>query len=126
VNRRDIILPNYATDGFWRFLRGTYSAEYVVVDAKNHCGPGAVKKDHVLQLANYLTAAGTGLFGMILTRQRESGSAKVTRREQWLIHRKMILTLTDDDLHQMIASRNTGSPPEEVVRQKLQDFRLSI
>lgn len=36
ANRRDIILSNYAVDGFWKFLRETYQAHYIVVDAKNH------------------------------------------------------------------------------------------
>jgi hypothetical protein len=34
VNRRDIILPNYSTDGFWQFMRSEYAADYVVIDAK--------------------------------------------------------------------------------------------
>jgi hypothetical protein len=35
VNRRDFILPNYAQDGFWNFMRVHYHADYVVADAKN-------------------------------------------------------------------------------------------
>ena len=35
ANRRDFILPNYADKGFWLFMREKYTADYIVVDAKN-------------------------------------------------------------------------------------------
>ena len=124
VNRRDIILPNYATEGFWSFLHRAYRAEYVVVDAKNY--RSSVKKDQVLQIANYLSEAGTGLLGLILTRRDEDRGALVTRREQWLVHRKLVLVMGDNDVHQMIENKRAGSAPEEVLRQKIQDFRLAI
>ena len=50
VNRRDYILPNYAESGFWRFIRDSYGAHYVVVDAKNSAND--VTKNDALQIAN--------------------------------------------------------------------------
>lgn len=124
VNRRDIILANYVHDGFWGFLYRAYRAEYIVVDAKNYCK--GISKAHVLQLANYLSEAGTGLLGIIVTRKDEGGAALVTRREQWLIHRKMIIVIADVDLHQMLDNRGAGLDAEELLRQKIQDFRLAV
>jgi len=124
VNRRDIILPNYATDGFWQFMREAYHADYVVLDAKNLCG--GVKKNHVLQLANYLAIHGTGLFGMLLTRTGSERSAEIIRREQWAIHHKLILVLTDDDLRQMLLAVGAGGTPEGTIRQKIESFRLGV
>jgi len=66
ANRRDLIMPNYATRGFWHFMRNHYGADYIVAEAKNATSP--VDKLAVLQLANYLSRHGTGLFGMLLTR----------------------------------------------------------
>lgn len=124
VNRRDLIFPNYAKAGFWEFLRNNYVADYVVVDAKNYSNP--IKKDQVLQLANYLSRHGTGLFGMLVTRKGASGAALSTRREQWILHNKLILVLDEDDLTQMIEVKDAGREPDIVVRQKVEDFRLSI
>jgi hypothetical protein len=124
VNRRDIVLSNYAVDGFWRFMHRAYQAEYVVVDAKNLAQ--RVRKGEVLQLANYLSFAGTGLFGMILTRKGEEPSSVEVRREQWRTHRKMILVLSDIDIHQMISNRRAGVGAEEVVRQHIEELRLSL
>jgi hypothetical protein len=38
----------------------------------------------------------------------------------------MIITLEDDDVHQMIRNRVTGGDPALVIRQKIEDFRLKI
>lgn len=124
INRRDFVLPNYAVDGFWSFLRSHYQAHYIVVDAKNYVR--GVKKSEVLQLANYLADHGSGLFGLIVCRHAEDRSAEITRREQWVIHRKLILILNDADLRQMIAIRTADGDPTDVIRQKIEDFRLGF
>jgi len=124
VNRRDIIFPNYAGEGVWKFLRDHYEAHYIVVDAKNYVK--GVKKDEVLQIANYLGNHGAGLFGVIVCRNGPSVSAEITRREQWIIHRKLIVFLVDDDLDQMMSFAIDGTDPAIVVRQKIEDFRLGI
>lgn len=124
VNRRDIILPNYAESGFWRFLRDKYAADYIVIDTKNHTN--VIPKDSVLQIANYLKDFGAGLFGMLCSPCHPNRSAIHTQREQWLVHRKMIVFLTNDDLVQMITIRADDGSPEDVIKQKIEDFRLSI
>jgi hypothetical protein len=124
VNRRDFVLPNYATTGFWEYMRAYYAGHYIVVDAKNYTGN--VKKGEVLQLANYLSAHGAGLFGMIVCRNGADRSAEVTRREQWVIHRKMIIIVNDDDLRQMMSLRTSDTDPSDLLRQKLEEFRLAF
>lgn len=83
INRRDIIMPNYSTEGFWYHLRQVYRADHIVVDAKNFAGN--VSKNQVLQMANYLSRHGTGLFGIIITRTGGDKSALYVRREQWMM-----------------------------------------
>jgi hypothetical protein len=124
INRRDFVVPNYVPDEFWHFMRLHYRADYIVVDAKNHCGQA--NKTHVLQLANYLSPHGTGLFGMIVTRNGMDRGGMYTCREQWMLHSKMIITLNDDDLRQMLENKKSGLDPEDVVRQKIEDFRLGM
>lgn len=124
INRRDFIVPNYAPDGFWHFMRLHYRADYIVVDAKNHCGQA--NKTHVLQLANYLSPHGTGLFGMIVTRNGMDRGGMYTCREQWMLHSKMIITVTDDDLRQMLESKKSGLKPEDLIQQKIEDFRIGM
>lgn len=124
VNRRDIILPNYADTGFWESLRRQYRADFVVVDAKN--SGALIRKADVLQLANYLSPYGAGLFGMVLARKGADKGAAATIREQWIIHQKLILVLTDDDVRQMIAAKAADDDPSDLIRQRIEDFRLGL
>lgn len=124
VNRRDFIFPNYVDDGFWAFLRSKYSADYIVVDAKNYSGK--VKKEQVLQIANYLKPHGAGLFGLIVCRNGGDRSCVLTLREVWIVERKLIITLTDYDLKEMLVAKSSGTQPESIIRQKIEDFRLEL
>lgn len=124
TNRRDIIMPNYATEGFWRYMREKYHADHIVIDAKNYTD--RISKDLFIQMANYLTEHGPGLFGIIASRVGGNGSSVHIVREQWMMHRKLIITFTDDDLAQMIETKEAGESPEILIQQKIEDFRLSI
>jgi hypothetical protein len=124
VNRRDFILPNYAESGFWAFLRSRYAADYIVVDAKNYTGK--IKKKEVLQIANYLKPHGAGLFAMIICRGGGDTSCIHTLREVWAIYHKLIIVLNDIDIEQMLLSAKSGNPPESIIQQKIEEFRLAL
>jgi hypothetical protein len=125
ANRRDYILPNYALDGgFWQFMRGHYEAHYVVAEVKNLRGsPG---KREILQVANYLNPHGTGLFALVLTRKDLDETARWICREQWVQHNKLVVGIHDEDVRQMVETKLAGNDPAELVRQKIEDFRLGI
>ncbi len=59
ANRRDFIIPNYSDCGYWPYLRRSYRAEFIVVDAKNSAKE--VEKDDILQVAHYLKDKGGGV-----------------------------------------------------------------
>ena len=125
ANRRDYVLPNYAVDGgFWQFMRAHYNAHYVVAEVKNLTRrPG---KQEILQVANYLNPHGTGLFALVLARTELDATATWICREQWVQHNKLIIGINDDDVRQMVESKIAGKDPAELVRQKIEDFRLGI
>ncbi|MFF5701574.1 hypothetical protein ACFY7H_03605 [Streptomyces sp. NPDC012794] len=124
VNRRDLILPNYALDGFWAYLRTRYHADHVVIDAKNYSE--SIKKEEILQIANYLQRHGVGLFALIFSRTEPDSRLLYTLREQWVLHDKMIVVLSDADVSQMLSDKKAGADPTELIRQKIEDFRLSV
>jgi hypothetical protein len=125
ANRRDYILPNYAQDGgFWQFMRAHYDAHYVIAEVKNLRGrPG---KREILQVANYLNPHGTGLFAVVLARRELDETATWMCREQWVQHNKLIVGIHDEDVRQMVETKLAGNNPAELVRQKIEDFRLGI
>ncbi|MFC0778862.1 HNH endonuclease [Flavobacterium sp. HJSW_4] len=124
INRRDFILRNYAELGFWSQIRNRYYADFIVVDAKNYSKK--VTKKEILQISNYLKVHGSGLFGLILSRNGGDRSAYYTCREVWAMEKKMILVLDDVDIEKMIMSKYSSNNPEEILRQKIEEFRLSM
>lgn len=123
TNRRDFILANFAESGFWSHMRSRYLADYVVVDAKNYAGK--VKKRDILQIANYLKPFGTGLFGMIISRNGPDASAIMTAREQWAHSQKLILVLDDRRCEALIRAAAAQESVQVLVRE-IQEFRLSM
>lgn len=105
-------------------MRQQYRADHIVVDAKNYCSK--VAKAQCLQLANYLSVHGTGLFGIMVTRNGIDRGGILTCREQWMLHGKMIITLADGDMLQMLTNKVNGDDPETLIRQKIEDFRLGM
>ena len=122
ANRRDIIFPNHAFEGFWKFLRESYSADYVLVDTKNY--KNKIKKAQVLQVANYLKPHGVGMFAIITCRKGGDSACLTTLREQWAVDGKLIILLADHDIEAMLLSAGAGGNPEDVIGQAIQDFRL--
>ena len=124
ANRRDFILPNYAQEGFLEIPAGSVRRRLVVAEVKNTVARAG--KEEVLQLANYLTRHGTGLVDVLLTRAGIDSTAQWVSREQWVLHDKLIIWLSDDDIKQMLLSRQAGSDPSELIQQRIEDFRLRI
>lgn len=123
-NRRDAIFEKLATSGFWDGVRRTYGAEYIVLDAKNHTdGPD---KDAVLAVAHYLKPYGCGMFAIIAGRTAPTDAARHAAREQWIGGQKMIVFVSDDDIRSMLDLLRQGGAPEEILRRRIADFRLSL
>ena len=108
-------------------MRAHYDAHYVVAEVKNLAGSqaGSPGKQEILQVANYLNPHGTGLFALVLARTELDATATWICREQWVQHNKLIIGINDDDVRQMVASKIAGKDPAELVRQKIEDFRLA-
>jgi hypothetical protein len=123
-NIRDMIFENSTMTGFWALVRITYAAQYIVVDAKNYSAP--IKKRPVLDIAHYLKSYGCGLFGVLLTRKGAGLDAKHTIREQWIGANKMIVVLSDTDIEELLTIKASGGRPEELIRKKIADFRMSL
>ncbi|MDQ0064255.1 HNH endonuclease [Chryseobacterium lathyri] len=125
INRRDFILRNYEESGFWKYIRDRYQADFIVVDAKNY--EKGIKKQEILQISNYLKSHGTGLFAIIISRNGlENTSSYYTRREIWVTEKKMIIILSDIDIENMILAKANSNKPDEIIKQKIEQFRLEM
>ena len=123
-NIRDMVSENHTTEGYWSVIRASYSADYIVVDAKNYTQP--FDKRPVIDIAHYLKPYGCGLFGILFTRKGASAAGKSAIREHWIASRKMIVAIDDNDVEEMLGVKATGGRPEEVLRRQIADFRMSL
>jgi len=123
-NRRDIIFENSAIDGYWKIIRDNYEGHCIVVDAKNHSKP--LTKRPVLDISHYLKAYGCGLFSIIASRRGYGPSGAHAAKEQWIGSKKMIVSLSDEDLVKMLDLKQEGLNPEDVIRDYISKFRMSL
>ncbi len=123
-NRRDMIYENSSEHPFWKMIREMYQAYYIVVDAKN--SGEQLDKRPIIDIAHYLKPYGCGMFGILLARIGTSDAANHAIKEQWIGNNKMIVALNDDDLIEMLKIKQTKGKPEEIIRMKLADFRMSL
>lgn len=123
-NRRDIIFENSSSDGFWRVVRDIYQGHYIVVDAKNYTN--TLSKRPVLDISHYLKPYGCGMFSIIISRKGYGAAGKHAAKEQWIGNRKMIIALSDDDLVKMLDLKKQGLSPEEVIKNHISEFRMSL
>lgn len=123
-NRRDIIFENSANDGYWKIVRDSYQGHYIVVDAKNYAEP--LKKRPILDISHYLKFYGCGLFAIIVSRKGYGPSGAHTAKEQWIGSKKMIVSLSDRDLEKMLNLKQEGLNPEDVIKDYVSKFRMSL
>ena len=123
-NRRDIVYPNYSSDGFWSQVRVQYHGSIIIIEAKNH--KKAIGKHEIVATSKYLKEKGVGLFSIIATRKGISDSGYHALVDEWSSNQKMLVILDDNDIVKMLKYRITGRYPEEIVRCKIEKLRLSL
>lgn len=90
VNRRDIIMANYTNNGFWIFC--VTSTRLISSSLTLKTCLAMLARGQVLQIANYLSAGGLGLLGLIVTRSALDKTGQFIQREQWLCITKLSLS----------------------------------
>ena len=63
---------------------------------------------------------------MIVCRRGEGLACWSTRREKWAIEKKVVVVLSDFDVEQMLLAKLSGTEPEHIIRQIIEDFRLDM
>ncbi|KXB05591.1 hypothetical protein AKJ50_00460 [candidate division MSBL1 archaeon SCGC-AAA382A13] len=114
----------YNSGGFWRHIRQKYESNGLVVECKNLTDQ--INKEHVIRCAEYLDSKRLGNFGIILSRKPASESAKKQQKKAWFEQDKMILSLTDEDLRNMIKLKSNNKEIERYLDKKIFDFLSSL
>ncbi|WP_206431415.1 hypothetical protein [Sphingomonas koreensis] len=120
VSIRDLVFYNTERTPFLRELRSDYGSRQITFEMKN---VATVERMHVDQLNRYM-AEGLGKFGVFVTRVPLKRAILQRTVDLWSGQRKAIVTLTDEDLEQMVEVFDSRQrDPLDVITKKHAEFR---
>lgn len=124
TERRDIIFTNDSDGSFWSYIRTEHSSIFIMFEVKN-----AKKLNNLYfnQVATYLGDR-LGRLGFIVTRNtlEEAQEKKAFSIYNDSNPRKVILTLSDNDLCNMIDMKCRNGDPMRYVQKLYRDFRMRV
>lgn len=117
---RDLIFYNTASTQFLSDMHKDYGSRQITMEMKN---VAAVEREHVDQLNRYL-ADELGKFGLFITRNPLKKAVLTRTIDLWSGQRKAIVTLSDDDIGQMVELfESKQRDPLDVIVKKYSEFR---
>lgn len=125
TERRDIIFTNDSDESFWDYVRTEHSGIFLMFEAKNTDELGLVE---INQTATYLGDR-IGRLGFIVTRRSPASTVQKKIFSVWndsSPHRKVILTLSDEQLCELLDLRCANGSPTKWMQKHYRAFRTSV
>jgi hypothetical protein len=120
VTIRDLLFYNTASTPFLDDMYRAYGARQITLEIKN---VSTIDRTDVDQLNRYL-AEELGRFGVFVTRNELARAERARVIDLWSGQRKAIVTLTDDDIGQMVeVFESKQRNPIDIVVKKYTEFR---
>lgn len=123
VSIRDLIFYNNRSHPFLRDIFDNYGSRQLVFEMKN---VQAIEREHINQLNRYL-AGSFGSFGVFVTRSALPKAMFRNTIDLWSGQRKAIISLTDQDIEQMVdVFESKQRSPLDVLKKKYFEFEKSL
>lgn len=125
TERRDIIFTNDSDESFWDYVRTAHDGIFIMFEAKNMEG---LDLTEINQTATYLGDR-IGRLGVIVTRNTTPENVRRKIFSVWndsAPNRKVILTLSDDELRQLLDLRCRDGSPTKWMQTHYRKFRTSV
>ncbi|WP_449221427.1 hypothetical protein [Tistrella mobilis] len=124
VDRRDAIFPNrnHEGPGNWTHLFKELGARMVPFEFKNY-DTSTIGKDEVNQIRNYLTKP-MGKLAVLCTNKKPSHAAYIKRNTIFSEDGKVIIFITTDELIEMIAIKERGDDPSNLIMDLVELFYI--
>ena len=115
IDRRDAIFPNRCHDGGsnWAHLYKELDARMILFEFKNY-DASEIGKDEVNQTRNYLSKP-MGRLAVLCTNKPPERQAHIKRNTIYSEDKKVILFITTTDLIEMIAIKERGDDPSDLI-----------
>jgi len=120
----DAIFPIRGDAPPWSQVRSEFTTRFVVAEFKNYVDP--VGQKEVESIGQYLWEKAKRQFGVLVSRQDPSESARKQRRRLWLDQNKMVVFLTAGELIAMLEMREAGEEPFTVIDAQLEGFLRTL
>lgn len=123
TERRDIIFTNDSDESFWDYVRTTHDGIFIMFEAKN---TNDLDMPEINQTATYLGDR-IGRLGVIVTRKNPRETVQRKMYSVWndSSPRKVILTLTDEQLLELLDLRCNEGSPAKWMQKHYRKFRTS-
>lgn len=124
TERRDIIFTNDSDESFWEYIRNTHDGFLLMFETKNM---DSLDISAVNQTATYLGDR-IGRLGIIVTRQLPTEAIRRKTFSVWndSSPRKVILTLCDAEIRELLYLRCRGGSPTKWMQSHYRKFRTSV
>lgn len=120
---RDLIFYNNRSHEFLRDIFDKYDSRQLVFELKN---VKAIEREHINQLNRYL-AGSFGRFGVLVTRHSMPRAMFRNTVDLWSGQRKTIISLTEQDIEQMVdVFESKQRVPLDVVKKKYFEFQQAL
>lgn len=120
VQRRDSLFPNLRKSPFFQRVFARFDADFVIVDFKNYADP--ISSDVIEDVSHYANKA-LGNFVVVVTRSG-SGSAAMTAQVRLFRDGKAIVVVSDAHMLEMLARKEQGDDPEDVLSDLLDELLI--
>lgn len=122
--RFDAICALKDTGSFWEMVRRYYYSQFVIFEFKNYAKP--IQQNLIYTTEKYLFRSALRSVAIIISRKGFSESAHSASEGCLKEHSKLVLSINDTDLINMIKLRLSGNNPSDYLVERLEDFLMGI
>jgi len=124
TDRRDAIFPNrnFDTGSIWGQLRHELGARLVLFEFKNY-DHEEISKEEVNQTASYMREP-MGRLALVCSTKTPNAGAYIKRNTLFSLEKKVILFLNIDHLKEMLAIKERGDDPSNLIMDLVERFYL--
>lgn len=122
--RMDLICSLKGTEEFWRFLMHYFHTKFVVFEYKNYKEP--ISQNLIYITEKYLYPAVLRNVAFIISRNGFHPHAKIAAKGCLIESGKLIVSLDDNDLCEMLLKKKNGEEPSDYLLNKVEEMLMDV
>jgi hypothetical protein len=123
VHRRDVAFRIIPNSPFFRRIATRFGADFLIVDFKNYARP--VDGPTLESIAKYANRA-LGRIVLAVTRKGASSASRAAQIRIFNEREVVVLPISDEHVLEMVARKERGEQPEDVLEDLLDEFLLAV